>query len=165
MRAARFDEERNEIYSSTGKGKMSWISVRDIGAVGYRALTDEVSHDTEHLLLGPELLSYDDVRFPYTYVKDMLMPPAKVARILTEVVGKKITHVNLPEQEFVRRLISAGLGEEHATFLGSLERVIKRGEEERLNDTVLKITGRPPRTFREYAEANKSEWIPQVVLH
>jgi festuclavine dehydrogenase len=61
MRAARFDEDKGEIYSSTGKGKIPWISVKDIGAVGYRALVDEVSHNTEHILLGPELLSYDDV--------------------------------------------------------------------------------------------------------
>jgi festuclavine dehydrogenase len=61
MRAVRFDEERGEIYSSTGKGKIPWISVGDIGAVGYHALVDEVSHNTEHVLCGPELLSYDDV--------------------------------------------------------------------------------------------------------
>ena len=60
MREARFDEGKGEIYS-TGKGKIPWISVRDIGAVGYRALTDEVSHDTDHVLHGPELLSYNDV--------------------------------------------------------------------------------------------------------
>jgi festuclavine dehydrogenase len=63
MREAWFNEEKGEIYSSTGKGKIPWISVRDIGAVGYRALTDEVSHDTDHILLGPELLSHDYVGF------------------------------------------------------------------------------------------------------
>ncbi len=60
MRAARFDEEKGEMYSSTGKGKVPWISVRDVGAVGYRALTDEASLNNELVLTGPELLSYDD---------------------------------------------------------------------------------------------------------
>lgn len=64
MRKARFDEEKGEIYSWTGKEKIPWISVKDIGAVGYRALTDEVSHDTDHVLPGPELLSYNDVGCP-----------------------------------------------------------------------------------------------------
>ena len=63
MREAWFDEEKDEIYCSTGRGKIPWILIRDIGAVGYRALTDEVSHDTDHVLLGPEPLSYDDVGF------------------------------------------------------------------------------------------------------
>lgn len=56
--------DRNEIYSATGDGKIPWISANDIAAVAFRALTDEVSHDTAHLVLGPELLSYSDVGFP-----------------------------------------------------------------------------------------------------
>ena len=79
---------------------------------------------------------------------------------MSEVTGKTITHVSLTEQEFVRRLPSVGLNEDHATFLASLEVVIKHGGEEKLNDVVLKITDQPLRTFREYAEASKSEWIP-----
>ncbi len=60
-------------------------------------------------------------------MNDMLISAVKTARILTEVIGKKITHINLPEQEFVRRLVSAGLSEDHAKFLGSLEGVGKTG--------------------------------------
>jgi len=72
---------------------------------------------------------------------DVLTAPLKTARILTEVIGKKVTHINLPEQDFVRRLISAGLSEDHATVLGGLEGFIRQGGEERLNDVVLQITG------------------------
>jgi festuclavine dehydrogenase len=93
-------------------------------------------------------------------MNSMLISPLKTAQILTEVIGKRITHVNLTEQEFVDQLTSAGLSEDQAKSLASLEGVIKEGGEERLNDVVLKITGQPPRTFREYAEASKSEWIP-----
>jgi festuclavine dehydrogenase len=60
MRAARLGEDKGETYSSTGKGKIPWISVKDVGAVGYRALADEISHNTEHVLLGLELLSFDE---------------------------------------------------------------------------------------------------------
>jgi festuclavine dehydrogenase len=64
MRDVRFDVEKGEIYSATGKGRIPFVSVKDIGAVGYRALIDEVSHNTDHVVLGPELLSYDDVSSP-----------------------------------------------------------------------------------------------------
>lgn len=64
MRDVRFNVEKGEIYSATGSGKIPWVSIRDIGAVGYRALTDDVSHNTDHMVLGPELLSYDDVSSP-----------------------------------------------------------------------------------------------------
>ncbi len=37
------------------------MSVDDIVAVAFRALVDEVPHNTDHLILGPDLLSYDEV--------------------------------------------------------------------------------------------------------
>jgi festuclavine dehydrogenase len=65
-----FSEQRHRIpirdfdtiLSATGKGKAPFISVHDIAAVAFRALTDEVPHNMDHVILGPELLSYDDVR-------------------------------------------------------------------------------------------------------
>ena len=50
-----------KIYSATGNGKLSWVSADDIAAVAFRALVDQKPHNTDHLILGPELLSYDDV--------------------------------------------------------------------------------------------------------
>jgi uncharacterized protein YbjT (DUF2867 family) len=45
------------------KAKSPFVSADDVAAVAFRALTDEVAHNTDHLLLGPELLSYDDVSY------------------------------------------------------------------------------------------------------
>lgn len=53
--------EQDCIVSASGHGKVPFVSANDIAAVAFRALTDELSHDTEHLILGPELFSYDDV--------------------------------------------------------------------------------------------------------
>ena len=50
------------IYSATGNGKVPFIAAADIASVAFRALNDEVSHNTDHVILGPELLSYDEVR-------------------------------------------------------------------------------------------------------
>ncbi len=41
---------------------MGFISADDIADVAVCALTDEKSHNTDHIITGPELLSYDDVR-------------------------------------------------------------------------------------------------------
>lgn len=53
--------EQGIVYTATGNGKAPFVSADDIAAVAYRALTDERSHNTDYLILGPELLSYDDV--------------------------------------------------------------------------------------------------------
>ena len=56
--------KENVVYSATGDGKLPFISADDIAAVAYHALTDEKSHNKEHLALGPKLLSYGDVGSP-----------------------------------------------------------------------------------------------------
>ena len=53
------DEDR--ILTATGEGRVPFVSAEDIADVAYRALVDERSHDTDHLILGPELFCYDEV--------------------------------------------------------------------------------------------------------
>lgn len=49
------------MYSATGDGKVSWISTEDVAAVAFKALTDKRLNKIDPILVGPELLSYDDV--------------------------------------------------------------------------------------------------------
>ncbi|KAK0499574.1 putative ergot alkaloid A [Armillaria luteobubalina] len=51
----------DNIYSATGEGKVPFVSVEDIAAVAFHALVDLQSHNTDHYIRGPELLSYDEV--------------------------------------------------------------------------------------------------------
>lgn len=53
--------DQNQIISATGEGKIPFVSADDVAAVAFRALTDEAPHNTEHLILGPALWSYDEV--------------------------------------------------------------------------------------------------------
>jgi festuclavine dehydrogenase len=50
-----------KIFSVTGDGKIAWIAAADVVAIACCALVDEISHDTEHIILGPELLTHADV--------------------------------------------------------------------------------------------------------
>lgn len=54
-------KEEGKLYSATGGGKIPWVSADDIAAVAVQALTREDAPNTEYLILGPELLGYDDV--------------------------------------------------------------------------------------------------------
>ena len=54
--------DKDMICSATCDGKIPWVSIDDVAMVAYHALVDEPAHNTAHLVLGPELLSYDDVR-------------------------------------------------------------------------------------------------------
>ncbi|KLJ05893.1 hypothetical protein EMPG_10675 [Blastomyces silverae] len=135
-------KEESKIYSATGEGRIPFVSAEDIARVAFRALTDRRPHNTEHLILGAELLSYDDL-----------------AEILSSVLGRKITHVKLSEAEFAARMESTlGIPQDYAQMLAVLETNVKNGAEDRMNDDVERVTGEGPRRFREFAEASSECW-------
>lgn len=82
------------------------------------------------------------------------------ADILTEVLGKKIVHVSLSSDELsAHHIESLGVVADYATALAMMDVAIKHGAEEKLDDVVLSVTGKNPRTFREFAEENKELWL------
>ncbi|EEH34607.1 hypothetical protein PAAG_05656 [Paracoccidioides lutzii Pb01] len=138
-----FIKGEDKIYSSTGEGKIPFVSTEDIARVAFHALTDKRPHNTDHLILGPELLSYGDI-----------------ADILSSVLGRKITHVNLSEADYVTWLMRAtGVSENYAKMLAGLEIPIRSRELEEVNDVVERVTGKAPMTFREFAEVAKECWL------
>lgn len=54
-------KEQGKVYTACGDGKIPFVSADDIAAVAFRALTDEKPHNTDIMILGPELLTYDEV--------------------------------------------------------------------------------------------------------
>ncbi|KAI0436162.1 putative ergot alkaloid A [Xylaria telfairii] len=139
-------KDKSEIYSATGDGKIPFVSVDDVARVGFRALVDEKSHNTEHIILGPELLTYD-----------------QVAAILTSVLGRNITHIRLSEAELSRRLVALGMPAEDAEMLAGMDSMIKAGVEDRLNQVVEEITGTGPQSFYDFAVREKSNWAQNVI--
>ena len=58
----------NKIITAAQDGKIPFISADDIAEVAYQSLTDEKSYNCDLRILGPENLTYDQVRshFPST---------------------------------------------------------------------------------------------------
>ncbi|WBQ07626.1 NAD(P)H-binding protein [Kribbella sp. CA-293567] len=118
------------IWTATGAGRVGFVDAADIAAVAVRALTDDQAPNTDLILTGPEVLSYDDI-----------------AGTITEVTGRPVVHHQLPDEEMHARF--AGLvPAEFATLLVALDRAVAEGSEDRLTDNVERLTGRPPRSFR-----------------
>lgn len=105
----------------------------DIGAVAAVALTEEGHGRQEYVITGPELLTVGD----------------KVATIAA-ARGREIALVELTEEEAVAQWRAAGHPEDVIGFL--LEAYGNTPEVGRtVADTVEKVTGRPARTFRQWA--------------
>ncbi|KAI1478846.1 putative ergot alkaloid A [Daldinia eschscholtzii] len=135
-------KKENKIYSATGNGKLPFVSADDIARVGFCALTNEKLQNAEHIILGPDLLTYSDV-----------------ATILSSTLRREITHVNLSEEELVKLFESTGMPVEDARMLAEMDSMVKNGVEERLNHVVEEVTGTPPVSFKDFAVRNRSAWV------
>lgn len=105
----------------------------DIGAVAAVALTEEGHGGQEYVITGPELLTVGD----------------KVAAVAA-ARGQEISLVELTEEQAVAQWRAAGHPEDVIGFL--LEAYGNTPEVGRtVVDTVEKVTGRPARTFAQWA--------------
>ncbi len=129
--------EDGVVVTSTGDGRVAFVDADDIAEVGVRALADERSHDCEHLITGPEALSY-----------------AEVAEIVGRALGRPTRHVHVDDDEARRRLVAAGISEGYARLLVGLDAAIRGGSEDRCTDTVERVTGRAPRSFAAFVRAH-----------
>ncbi|MFC3895444.1 NmrA family NAD(P)-binding protein [Lentzea rhizosphaerae] len=121
-----------EIVTATGDGRVAFVDAADIAAVAARALTDPVPHNTDHVITGPQALSYADA-----------------AAIITEVTGRPVRHRSVSTGELAERL-AASLPGEFAAILAGLDEDIRGGAEDRVTSTVEDVTGRPARSFRDF---------------
>ncbi|MFE4911372.1 NAD(P)H-binding protein [Streptomyces sp. NPDC056652] len=126
--------EEGVIRTATGSGRVGFVDAGDIAAVAVHALTDEHAPNTDLVLTGPEALSYDDI-----------------AAITTEVTGRPVVHRRL-SHEHMRDHLTARIPVEFATMLADMDRAIAEGAENRVTDTVQRLTGQPARTFRALLE-------------
>ncbi|AYN42749.1 ergot alkaloid biosynthesis protein [Streptomyces dangxiongensis] len=127
--------EEGVVRTATGSGRVGFIDAGDIAAVAVHALTDARAPDTDLVLTGPEALGYDSI-----------------AAIITETTGRPVVHQRLSYEEMCDRLTGL-MPPEFATMLAGMDRAIAEGAEDRVTDTVQRITGRPPRTFRAFLAA------------
>ncbi|MGC4875774.1 ergot alkaloid biosynthesis protein [Micromonospora sp. DT43] len=125
--------EHGEIVSATGSARVGFVDPADIAEVAVRALTDPTPHNTDHVITGPEALSYD-----------------AVAAVLTEVGGQPVRHRAIDAAELAERHTANGIPPDFARFLASLDTAIGAGAEDRTTSTVADVTGRSPRSFRDF---------------
>ncbi|WP_405982799.1 NAD(P)H-binding protein [Streptomyces sp. NBC_00158] len=127
---ARSIREEGVIRTATGTGRVGFVDAEDIAAVAARALTGVRAPNTDLVLTGPEALGYDDV-----------------AAIVAEVTGNPVTHRPLSHAELRDRL-AVLMPEEFATMLADMDRTVAAGAEDRVTDSVHRLTGRPATGFR-----------------
>jgi uncharacterized protein YbjT (DUF2867 family) len=128
-------KQEGVIVTAAGEGRIGFIDAEDIAAVGARALMDERPHNTEHLLTGPQTLSYTNA-----------------ATILSEAFGRSIRAIIVSPEEMQARIVAYGIPASFAKLLAQAEyQLVRNGLEDRVTPTVEQITGHLPRSLADFA--------------
>ena len=121
-------------YSASGEAKIAHVDVRDIAAVAVKALTEPIHMGQAYTLTGPESLTYDEL-----------------AKELSEVLGRSISHISLSPADLKHGMLAEGMPEALADRMLDLERYYREGQANRITNDIKQVTGHEPRRFEQYA--------------
>jgi uncharacterized protein YbjT (DUF2867 family) len=136
--------ERNEIFVPVGKAKTAFIDARDIGAVAAVTLLENGHAGRNYDLTGSERLDYWEV-----------------ARIMSEVLGRRITYRNPNPLYFLIETMRRGTSFMFALVMTGLYTSTRFGMAEPITNEIERLTGKKPILFRQYVIDNKDAWIQE----
>lgn len=128
------------VRDSFGSVPVASVDPYDIAAVAVRALLDPGHEASIHPLSGPEPLL-----------------PAQRLAVLADVLGRDLRFHALSDEEGRAEMAANGVPEPYieAFFSFYADGTL---DESQVYPTVEKVTGRPPRTFRQWAEAHRADF-------
>ena len=92
--------DQGKVYSAIGNGKIPFVSTEDIARVAQCLLLDEKPHNTDYIILGPELLSHDDVSCSFLYLMYWHAGCTSLGTIITTSDMVKSHIITISESKF-----------------------------------------------------------------
>jgi uncharacterized protein YbjT (DUF2867 family) len=129
------------ITMPAGDGKISFIDIRDIAAVGVAALTEEGHHGKGYTLTGGQALDHHEV-----------------AAILSHVAEKSIAYTPLSEEAARAMWQAAGWPAGNIEVILQIFRPVRAGRAATIFPDVAEVLGRPATTFAQYAQDYAHIW-------
>ena len=133
--------EDDEIALPAGDGASALVDVRDVGAVGALALTENGHAGRAYTLTGPDALTF-----------------AEVADILSDVLGREIAYRHVSGPRFVWERTQAGEALPKVLVMSALYTAQRLGRAAGVTRTVAELLERPATDFRTYAEREADVW-------
>jgi uncharacterized protein YbjT (DUF2867 family) len=112
--------------------------VRDIASVAVQSLTqnsDSIHSGKAYTITGPESLSYSEA-----------------AEILSNHIGRKISYVNISEDDARKLITNMGMNEWHTNILLDLLKLSREGYLSNISRAVEEVTGKQPIPFSQFAK-------------
>ncbi|KAJ2915389.1 hypothetical protein MD484_g5024, partial [Candolleomyces efflorescens] len=143
-------KEHDEIVTPLPKARIPFIAAQDISQAAFDAIVHEGYINPEDeansgpILIGPELLSYDEV-----------------AQILSTALGRPIKHRTISREEALAQYVGFGLPQASAEFLVDVELNLENGAAERLatGEEFAAVRKVGKLGVKEYVEKTKGLWL------
>ncbi|KAH8599569.1 agroclavine dehydrogenase [Bisporella sp. PMI_857] len=132
-------KNENKIFSAAENAKIPFLSADDVARVACKVFAKERFDKAEYIILGPQLLTYD-----------------QVADTFTNVLGRSITHIRITESEAVKRFEAIGIEINEAQMLASMDTLAKTCPAYTLNSVVKDITGLHAQTLHDFVVRRSS---------
>jgi uncharacterized protein YbjT (DUF2867 family) len=134
--------KNNRIFVPAGKGKTSFVDVRDIAEIAASSLLDSANHhNKKYVITGKEAIDF-----------------YQVAEIMSEVLKRKIVYANPPVKVFKEYMTSSGADPAFMNVVIGIHIPTKLGLAKGITNDFEKITGQKPGTIRQYIEDFSENW-------
>lgn len=129
------------VRNTMGTGRYAPIAPEDIAAVAVEALTVPSSSEETFEITGSEFITV----------------PEQV-EILAEAMKRTIRAIDTPVEAAVADMLRAGVPERVAHAVGKNYMSVREGRATRMTDTVQRLTGKPPMTFRTWVQRHAAKF-------
>ena len=126
------------LYGTAGIGKVAYVTREDCANAAAGALLSTKHQNKTLDITGPRAYDYNEL-----------------VSIVSEVTGKKLNYVDLPEKEFKAALLKSGLPEIWADVFVTFDIAFRNGDTENTSNAVLELSGIAPKDFRQFIIENR----------
>lgn len=124
-----------------GEGRVAPVSVADVAAVAAVALTEDGHDGMAYMPTGPDMFSF-----------------AELTDIVSASAGRRVRYQPLDLDEFCSTALATGMPVHTMYSYAGMYDGIRRGWAAQPTDDVLRVTGRTPVAFADYARAAAEAW-------
>ncbi len=134
--------DNNDIFVPAGKGRTSFIDVRDIAAVAVKVMTEPGHENQAYPLTGSEALDYYEV-----------------AEIFTNILGTPIVYTNPSIFKFAWRMYKRGLKKELIAVMLGIYTTVRLGLAAKVTPDVRHLLQRSPISMEEFVRSYRASWM------
>ncbi|MCA0033035.1 SDR family oxidoreductase [Mesorhizobium sp. B263B2A] len=126
-------------YTSAGEGRIAHGARDDMAAAIAAGLVSSTTDSKTYTLTGPHA---------YT--------TAEIAALVSEVTGKPLEVIQVPDGALAEGVKAAGVPEDFADVVVSFDVNTRSGRIAMVTDAIEALSGRTPKTLKQFLEANKA---------